>query len=122
MAEQPSAHSQLTLFVGFSPDGTKLLSGSRGSIKLWGRRALLVSVDVLLVLPAMVMLGRQLSLALCALAWGTDASILAVVAKQPSAHSDTVYSVGFSPDGTRIVSGSRDSSIKLLGAAHYSRV
>eukprot|EP00966_Prymnesium_polylepis_P331375 7386936-Prymnesium_polylepis.1 len=40
---------------------------------------------------------------------------MALVAEQPSAHSDVVNSVGFSPDGTRIVSGSHDSSVKVWG-------
>ena len=46
---------------------------------------------------------------------GADASTLALVAEQPSAHNSYVYSVGFSPDGTRIVSGSHDSSVKVWG-------
>ena len=45
-----------------------------------------------------------------------DASTLALVAQKTSAHSDVVHSVGFSPDGTRIVSGSGDSSMKVWGA------
>ena len=40
---------------------------------------------------------------------------MALVAEQPSAHSSYVYSVGFSPDGTRIVSGSGDYSVKVWG-------
>ena len=38
---------------------------------------------------------------------------LALVVEQPSAHSNSVLSVGFSPDGTRIVSGSRDNSVHV---------
>eukprot|EP00966_Prymnesium_polylepis_P161992 3743734-Prymnesium_polylepis.3 len=34
---------------------------------------------------------------------------------QQSAHDDAVWSVCFSPDGTRIVSGSTDFSIRLRG-------
>ena len=44
-----------------------------------------------------------------------DASSMALVADQPSAHIGVVWSVGFSPDGTRIVSGSDDNSVKVLG-------
>lgn len=32
-------------------------------------------------------------------------------------HSDAVYSVAFSPDGTRIVSGSADRLVKICDAA-----
>eukprot|EP00966_Prymnesium_polylepis_P111328 2574845-Prymnesium_polylepis.1 len=46
---------------------------------------------------------------------GTDATTLALVAEQTNAHSGCVYSVGFSPDGTRIVSGSGDNSVKVWG-------
>ena len=35
------------------------------------------------------------------------------VAEKTSAHSGEVYSVAFSPDGTKIVSGSRDGTIKV---------
>ena len=45
----------------------------------------------------------------------TDGSALVRVAEKPNAHSGAIYSVAFSPDGTRIVSGSRDGSIKLWG-------
>eukprot|EP00966_Prymnesium_polylepis_P115871 2678640-Prymnesium_polylepis.1 len=39
----------------------------------------------------------------------------ALVAEQTSAHSGKVCSVGLSPDGTRIVSGSDDASVKVCG-------
>ena len=45
-----------------------------------------------------------------------DASTLALVAEQTIAHDDFVRSVGFSPDGTRIVSGSDDFRVKVWGA------
>ena len=35
------------------------------------------------------------------------------VAEKTNAHSDPVYSVAFSPDGTKIVSGSADRTIKV---------
>eukprot|EP00966_Prymnesium_polylepis_P111329 2574845-Prymnesium_polylepis.2 len=37
---------------------------------------------------------------------GADATTLALMANEINAHSGAVLSVGFSPDGTRIVSGS----------------
>jgi len=42
-----------------------------------------------------------------------DASTLALVEEQTSVHTKAVQSVGFSPDGTRIVSGSDDLSINV---------
>eukprot|EP00966_Prymnesium_polylepis_P195254 4526066-Prymnesium_polylepis.1 len=47
-----------------------------------------------------------------------DASTPMLVAEQASTHIGPVYSVGFSPDGTRIVSGSDDQSVKVWGGRH----
>ena len=44
---------------------------------------------------------------------GADASTLVLVDQQTAAHSRDVNSVDFSPDGTRIVSGSDDSRITI---------
>ena len=38
---------------------------------------------------------------------------LEVLSEKTNAHSDTIMSVAFSPDGTKIVSGSRDKTIKV---------
>ena len=35
------------------------------------------------------------------------------VAEKTNAHSGNIYSVAFSPDGTKIVSGSKDGTIKV---------
>ena len=44
------------------------------------------------------------------------AASLELKAEKQSAHSDTVTSVAFSPDGTTIVSGSADKTIKVWDA------
>ena len=49
----------------------------------------------------------------CALA--ADVSTLPLEQNRTSAHADTVHSVDISPDGTRMVSGSFDATIKLWG-------
>eukprot|EP00966_Prymnesium_polylepis_P098082 2271400-Prymnesium_polylepis.1 len=93
VAEMRNAHRASVWSVAFSPDGTKIVSGSMDqSIKLWG----------VLLAPAH---------ASCS----SDGSTLTSVAAMPNAHSDYVSSVAFSPDGTKIVSGSYDYSIKLWG-------
>ena len=39
-----------------------------------------------------------------------------MIAEKQNAHSDYVNSVQFSPDGSKIVSGSSDKTIKVWGA------
>jgi len=48
------------------------------------------------------------------------AASLELKAEKQSAHSDTVSSVAFSPDGKTVVSGSYDETIKVwdAGASH----
>eukprot|EP00966_Prymnesium_polylepis_P232846 5385382-Prymnesium_polylepis.3 len=83
----------------------RIVSGSQdASVRLWGAQTRLCEC-----------LGVQWLTCGHVFACGADASTLALVAEKPAAHSDRVYSVGFSPDGTRIVSGSQDMSIKLWG-------
>ena len=46
----------------------------------------------------------------------SDASSLTLVGEQQQAHDQSVMSVSFNGDGTRIVSGGVDKAIKLWGA------
>ncbi len=41
------------------------------------------------------------------------AGALGLLSEKTNAHSDTIRSVAFSPDGTKIVSGSDDETIKV---------
>eukprot|EP00966_Prymnesium_polylepis_P331862 7387425-Prymnesium_polylepis.4 len=60
-------------------------------------------------------LGAAEACACMCVHFGADASELQLTKEKPSVHSDDVKSVAFSPDGSRIVSGSYDNSIKLWG-------
>ena len=46
---------------------------------------------------------------------------LELLSEKTDAHSGSVYSVAFSPDGTKIVSGSRDKTIKVWDMVNWSR-
>ena len=41
------------------------------------------------------------------------------VAEKTNAHNDYIWSVAFSPDGTKIVSGSADGTIKVWDAVNF---
>ena len=44
------------------------------------------------------------------------ATLINCVAEKASAHSEGVFSVTFSPDGTKIASGSKNGTIKVWGS------
>ena len=44
-----------------------------------------------------------------------------LLSEKTDAHSDAITSVAFSPDGTKIVSGSDDKTIKVWDVVNWSR-
>eukprot|EP00900_Chrysochromulina_parva_P003585 jgi/Chrpa1/13227/Chrysochromulina_OHIO_Genome00014911-RA len=89
------AHSSAVVSVAFSPDGTKIVSGSADmTIKVWDVGAL-----------------RALKV------WDMDTDNRALLSEKADAHSKIIFSVAFSLDGTKIVSGSRDGTIKVWDSA-----
>jgi WD40 repeat protein len=116
LAEQASAHSHSVHSVSFSPDGTRIVSGSSlGMLELWGARCCSRCSRVSSWWRRVL---QDVAECVCARLRGADGSTLALVAEHTWAHSADVWSVVFSPDGTKIVSGSSDSSIKLWGGRH----
>ena len=88
--------------VAFSPDGKTIVSGSDDeTIKVWDAGVSALTHP------------NPLSKPDCFCACG---SFLELKAEKQSAHSGTICSVGFSPDGTTIVSGSADKTIKVWDA------
>jgi hypothetical protein len=117
LAERTSAHGvwvdAYVLSVRVSPDGTMIVSGAGcGSIRLWSGccHTLAWTNAPCRYIVAWQRLRRGYMCVLRA-----DASTLALLAEQTSAHTGDVQSVSFSPDGAMVVSGSRDFSIKLWG-------
>jgi WD40 repeat protein len=100
VTEKTSAHSDEVYSVAFSPDGTKIVSGSRDrTIKVLDSGARQPSNC-----PS---LDKTDALLACL------AGKLELLSEKTNAHSGDINSVAFSPDGTKIVSGSDDKTIKV---------
>jgi len=85
--------------VAFSPDGTKIVSGSNDTtIQVWDSGA---------PEPSKSPPWPKLTPA------GLSADALGLLSKNTNAHSGWIRSVAFSPDGTKVVSGSDDKTIKV---------
>ena len=113
-------HTNYVNFVAFSPDGTKIVSGSQDkTIKLWDTstgvviktleghsnavRSVAFSPDGTKIVSGSW--DKTIKL------WDT---ITGTLIRTLEGHGDYVTSVAFSRDGTKIVSGSFDSTIKLF--------
>ncbi|MBH0237621.1 P-loop NTPase fold protein, partial [Methylobrevis albus] len=112
-------HEGTVWSVGFSPDGTRIVSGGDdGTVRLWtpdgaaageplrGHEGTVWSVGFSPDGTRIVSGGHDGTVRL----WTPDG---AAVGEPLRGHEGTVWSVGFSPDGTRIVSGGRDGTVRL---------
>jgi WD40 repeat protein len=108
---------------GWSPDGTRLVSGSSdNTVKVWDA----ASGHCLLTLH-----GQQGAVLSCG--WSPDGTRLVSGSEDRTVnvwdaasgqclltlrgHQNVVWSCGWSPDGTRLVSGSSDNTVKVWDAA-----
>lgn len=123
-----AAHLSLVEAVAYSPDGKWLASGSYQEVKLWDAR----TGELRKTVPGFAE-------RVVALAFSPDSKILACGGGAPTqegelklidpqsgkvvreikenVHSDTVFGVGFSPDGKRLVSGGADKFVKTFDVA-----
>ena len=106
-AEKQGAHSRDVNSVAFSPDGKTIVSGSDDrTLKVWDAGT-----------PARPIPHLAQNLSAPTLA----AASLELKAEKQDAHSGSVFSVAFSPDGKTIVSGSRDQTLKVWDAGTPAR-
>ena len=101
-----NAHGDEVRCVSFASDGTRLVSGSSdGSIKLWGLCRTWLWAGISFLSPN----------ALAA----ADFTTMRLLNETVGAYNEQVTSIDFSGDGTLIVSGSSDGTIKIWGALTF---
>ncbi|KAG2339592.1 hypothetical protein BDR05DRAFT_938889 [Suillus weaverae] len=124
LGEPLRGHTDAVWSVSFSPDGTRIVSGSGDkSVRLWdaatgqpvgeplrGHTGLVWSVSFSPDGTRIVTGSEDKTVRL----W--DAAMGQPVGEPLWGHTDEVLSVSFSPDGTRIVSGSGDKTVRLWDA------
>ena len=121
-------HTFRVLCVAYSPDDTRVASGSRDdTIRIWDAHT-----GQTIAGPFKGHTGRVLSVAYSPdgtqVASGSedktiriwDAQTCQTTAGPFEGHTGTVSSVAYSPDGTRVASGSRDKHDSDLGCTHWS--
>ena len=116
------AHPEGVVSVDFSPDGTMLASGSGQEIKLWNVETReniatnLQGAEDNFFLVSFSPIGMMLAYPLydSVVLWDveTDAPIAVL-----RGHTDFVWSVSFSSDGTTLASGASDGTVKLWAVA-----
>ncbi|KAG2357400.1 WD40-repeat-containing domain protein [Suillus spraguei] len=118
-------HTRSVLSVSFSPDGSRIVTGSRDQIVLlWdaatrqpvgeplrGHTDLVNSVSFSPDGTHIVTCSRDKTI------WLWDTATGQSVGEPLRGHADSVLSISFSPDGTRIITSSLDKAVRLWDAA-----
>ena len=108
-SEQTNAHSDTIFSVAFSPDGTKIVSGSRDeTIKVWDAGAISAQ-NRLCVAPMLTTTPDRTIIA----------DSLALVTQKENAHGRTISSVDYNHDGTKIVSACYGGTIKVWDSGAF---
>jgi WD40 repeat protein len=104
-------HNDVVYCVAFSPDGSKIISGSWDkTIQVWDARTGVKMLSPLKVHDDVVY----------SIAFSLDGSNIMgfwdktiQVWDASTGHNDAIYSIAFSPDGSKIISGSWDKTIQV---------
>jgi WD40 repeat protein len=114
------------LAMSFSPDGTLLATGGYRSIHLWKKEHPEKKGKVELPADAKVVALNAAGAVLAYASAGNAVKLIDLASAKTVAelkgHADTVTSLRFSADGTRILSGSADKSIRIWKIADGSLV
>lgn len=114
------AHRDLVQSLAFSPDGTLLASGGFQVVKLWERpqnvQAHKFAVDAAATATAISSDRKQL-----AVASGKTVQLFDLGSGKPGAklngHAENVTAVAFSPDGSKVFTGSADKTVRIWTTA-----